>query len=273
MSKSVAILACAALVALCSRPALAGVVITEQETIAGGIQAQAGERTLMVEDNKEKVVTAQNTFIIDLDKNVMYVLDPKEKSYSELPFPPQGVVAKLVGGPALHTMNFAKNGKSRDVAGYKCEEYAGSGKYMMAEFSIVSCVSNKAPGAAEYSAFQKAMIAKLKSAAVEMPSKYPDGVPLAEDINAKIVISGADAARLPPDVVEQLKKELAGRPPMVTKTELKQISLKKLGAETFRPPAGFTKAEQPPPGAAPGGHSHDGEPPAPGNAAPPSSAP
>ncbi len=265
MTKSVAVLACAVVLALSAGPALAGVVITEQETITGGMQSQTAERTLMVQDNREKVVTAQNTFIIDLDKNVMYVIDPKEKNYSELPFPPQGVVAKLVGGPALHTMNFAKNGKSRDVVGYKCEEYAGSGKYMMAEFSIISCVSNQAPGAAEYSAFQKAMIAKLKSAAVEMPTKYPDGVPLAEDISAKIVISGADAARLPPDVVEQLKKQLAERPPMVTKTELKQISLKKLDAETFRPPAGFTKSQpSPPPGAAP---------PGPGNAAPPSSAP
>ncbi len=269
MSKSVAALACAAMIALGAAPTLAGVVITEQETTTGGPQAHSVKRTLMVQGNKERVVTPQHEFIIDLDQGVMYLLDPAAKSYFELPFPPNGAVAHLVGGPAMHTMNFAKTGKHRTVTGYPCEDYAGSGNYMMAEFSIVSCVSNKAPGAPEFNAFQKALAAKLKTASVEMPSTMPQGIPLAEDTTAKFVMGGPDAAKLPPAVAERLKNELAHRPPMVTKTAVTKISLKKLGGDTFRPPAGFTKSEPPMAGHPPMNHPPQGG----SSAAPPSSAP
>lgn len=259
MRKSVAALACAAVLALCAAPALAGVVITERETTTGGPHAHSTERTLMIQGHKERIVTQRHEIILDLDKGVLYALDSAAKTYAELPFPPSGAVAHLFGGPALHTMNFAKSGKSRTVMGYKCEEYAGSGKYMMAEFSILSCVSNKAPGAAEFNAFQKTMVAKLKSVAADMPSAAPEGVPLAEDTTTRFTMGGPDVAKLPPDVAERLKKELASRPPMLIRTEVTKLSVKQLGAETFRPPAGFTKSEPPRP-------SH---PPKSGSAAPP----
>jgi hypothetical protein len=242
MSKPLAALA-SAIIVLCAQVAVAGVIINEKEVSIGGPQQRTGQRTVMVQGNKEKLVTPEHVFIIDLDHSVMYMLDLPKKTYSEMPFPPGGMAAQLIGGPAMHTANFARNGKSRTVAGYKCEEYAGSGRYMMAEYTIVQCVSAKAPGAKEFSAFQNAMMAKLKTVSVQLPATLPGGVPLAEDTTAKIVLKGPEMAKLPPDVAERLKKQFANRPPVVTKTEVTKITTKKLSADTFRPPANFVKSE------------------------------
>jgi Domain of unknown function (DUF4412) len=243
MSKSLAALV-SAVVMLCAQAALAGVVINEHEDVTGAMRgAHSGERIVMVQGNKEKLVVSPHVFIIDLDQGRMYMLNNKNKSYAEIPFPPSGMMAQLMGGPGLHTSNFAPNGKSRTVAGYKCDEYAGSGKYTMGEYSIVQCVSNKVPGAKEFRAFQHAMLEKLRSSApVKFAATLPPGVPLTEDTTVKIVLNPAEMAKLPPKVAEQLKAQFANRPPMVTKIEVTKIATKKLAQADFRPPAGFTKS-------------------------------
>lgn len=241
MSKSLAALA-SALILLCAQVAVAGVVIQEKEISTGGPQHQSAQRTVMVQGNKEKLITPPHVFIIDLDHGVMYMLDEARKTYGEMPFPPSGIAAQLIGGPAVHTTNFARNGKSRTIAGYKCDEYVGSGRYMMADYHIVRCVSAKAPGAKEFNAFQEAMLAKLKAVSGGLPAKLPAGVPLVEDTTAKIVLRGPEMAKLPPDVAERLKKRFANRPPVVTKIEVTKITTEKLSDNDFRPPADFIKS-------------------------------
>jgi hypothetical protein len=266
MSKSLAALV-SAVVLLCAQAALAGVVINEHEDATGGPMAHSGERTVMVQGNKEKLVIPPHVFIIDLDQGVMYMINNKNKRYAEMPFPPSGMMAQLMGGPGLHTDNFAPNGKSRTVVGYKCDEYAGSGKYTMGEYTIVQCVSNKVPGAKEFRAFQHAMLEKLRSAApVKFPAKLPPGVPLTEDTTVKIVLNPAEMAKLPPKVAERLKAQFANRPPSVTKIKVTKIATKKLAEADFRPPAGFTKTA---PMGGPVGLRHPGQPPHPGTLKPP----
>jgi hypothetical protein len=248
MNKRFAALAAAmVLVTSASVPALAGVVITENESIVsgqpGGAQPQPPrQRTLMIEGNKQKmIIEGGRAIIFDLDKGTMQIIDPAQKNYMEAPFPPQGMMAQAVGGPGMHASQFTKAGTSRTVAGYKCDDYKGTGKIAMGDFSMVSCVSAKAPGAADYTKFQKAMMTKLKDTNVTMPTDMPAGIPLVEDVTTKM--GTMNMPNLPPAAAEQLKKQFANRPPVVTKTEVTKIESKKIDASEFEIPAGYTKRE------------------------------
>lgn len=224
----------------------AGVVITETETMVsgqpGGQPQPPRQRTVMIEGNKQKMIMDGGRWMItDLDKGTMQIVDPAQKRYLETPFPPRGMMGQQFGGPLSHASEFTKTGKTRTVAGYQCEDYNGAGKFAMGEFTVVSCVSTKAPGAAEYAKFQKAMLGKLKGTQLAVPANMPDGIPLAQDTTAKL--STMSIPNLPPQAAEQLKKQLANRPPIVTKTEVTKVEEQKIAASEFEIPAGYTRHE------------------------------
>jgi hypothetical protein len=234
------------LVVAASAPARAGVVITETESLVSGAPngqtPQPRERTMMIEGNKQKMVMEGNRSVIfDMDKGTMDIIDPAQKNYIEAPFPPRGMMAQGIGGPGLHASQFTKTGNSRTVAGFKCDDYNGSGKMAMGDFTMVYCVSNKVPGAKDYTAFQKAMMSKLKDSSVTMPANIPDGIPLVQDTTTKM--STINMPNLPPAAAEQLRQQFANRPPIVTKTEVSKVEEKKIAASEFEIPAGFTKRE------------------------------
>jgi hypothetical protein len=246
MKKNLAALAAAiGLVASGFSTAFGGVVITETETMVSGApngQAQGPhERTTMIQGNRQKtVMEGGRTIITDLDKGTTLVIDPAKKTYIERPFPPPGM-ARAAGGPGMHPSEYTKTGKSRTVAGYKCEDYNGAGKFAMGDYTVVSCVSSTAPGAAEFAKFQKAMISKLKDTQLAIPASTPDGIPLVQDTVAKVNI--ASMPNLPPQALEQLKKQFADRPPIVTKVELTKLETRDIPASEFQVPAGYTKRE------------------------------
>ncbi len=103
-------------------------------------------------------------------------------------------MARAAGGPGMHPSEYTKTGKSRTVAGYKCEDYNGAGKFAMGDYTVVSCVSSTAPGAAEFAKFQKAMISKLKDTQLAIPASTPDGIPLVQDTVAKVYREHAEPA-------------------------------------------------------------------------------
>ena len=252
-------------------PATAGVVISETESTVSGMPAgqtpPSHQRTLMIEGKRQKMVLdGGRSVIFDIDKSTMDIIDPTQKNYIEMPFPPHGMMAQSVGGPGMHIDQFNKAGTSRKVAGYKCDDYKGTGKMPMGELSMVDCVSANAPGAAEYNAFQSAMMSKLKEAQPSsMPNKIPEGIPLAQEVTTKW--GAVNMPNLPPAAQEQIKKQLANRPPMVSKTEVTKVESKKIADSEFAVPAGFTKREMgmghpSMPGA--GGHMMMGPPPAAG---------
>lgn len=241
MKKFLALMA-GVLLTLGSSAAWGGMVMTETESTVGGATPRTSQRTVMIEGNREKMITDRNQIITDLDKGVIYIINPAEKTYLEMPFPPQGPMKSMIGGPAMHT-NFTKTGKSRTVAGYKCEEYTGTGKFMMGDFSLVSCVSPSAPGAKDFAKFEKTMMAKLKGSSLALPSNLPDGVPLAQDTTTKM--TGMNMPNLPPEAAAQLKQQFANRPPIVTKSEVTKIATQKIADNEFQVPAGFTKRENP----------------------------
>lgn len=261
-----ALVAAIGLVASAFTPAAAGLVMTETETMVsghpggqpGGQPPQPRERTMMIEGNKQKTIMEGGRAIItDLDKGTTTIIDPAQKVYIERPFPPPGMMGQGMGAHGMQAAEFTKTGKTRTVAGYKCEDYKGEGKFAMGEFTVVSCVSTKAPGAAEFSKYQKAMTAKLKDTQLAMPASLPDGIPLTQDTTTKL--GGTSMPNLPPKAAEQLKKQFANRPPMVTKVEVTKLEERKIAASEFEVPAGYTKREAPMmmgghPGGMPPGH-------------------
>jgi hypothetical protein len=245
MNRYLAALAAATLmVAMGFATASAGVVITETETVVSGQPAgqtpQPKTRTMMIEGNKQKtIMDGGREVITDLDKGVTIVIDPSKKRYFERPFPPPNMMGHAPGAP--NPSQFTKTGKSRTVAGYPCDDYDGKGKFPMGDFTVISCVSTKAPGAAEFTKFQKTMMAKLKDTQLAMPVNPPDGIPMVQDTTTKVNITSMP--NLPPETVEKLKKQFADRPPIVTKVELTKLEEKKLPASEFAIPAGYTKRE------------------------------
>jgi hypothetical protein len=250
----------------------AGVVITETETMVsgqpGGQPQQSRQRIVMIEGNKQKMIMDNGRWMItDLDKGTMQIVDSAQKRYLETPFPPRGMAGPQFGGAFSHASEFSKTGKTRTIAGYKCEDYNGSGKFPMGDFKVVSCISATAPGAAEYAKFQKAMLGKLKGMA--LPANMPEGIPLAQDTTA--TLNGMTMPNLPPQAAEQLKKQLANRRPIVTKSEVTKVEEQKIAASEFEIPADYTKHEpmMGQPGMGMGGHMMGGGAPGSHGSAPP----
>ncbi len=237
MKQIVAMFACLLTAAGLSGIARAGVVIDEQVTTTqGATPAATHTRELMVQGHKEKMVSDRNVFVIDLDKGTMMLIDPNQKAYAEMPFPPHG----MSSSPAQQLdLNFQKTGKSAKVLDYGCEEYSGAGKTAMAAVSTTGCFSTSAPGAAEFTGFTQAMGMKLKSARA-MAGKMPSGIPLTMD-STRTVNSGFSMPGLTPDQAAKLKEMIAKQGPQTTKTVVTKIATRDLPADTFTAPAGYER--------------------------------
>ncbi len=232
----------AALVILAgSGAAHAGVVVTEQEIIDQGTgQPVTHSRTVMIQGNKQKMVTDRAQVVTDLDRGTMYLMNPAKKQYVEMPFPPTGPMAQMMT-QRMSTLSFKKTGGKKTVAGFACQEYTGAGSMMGNEYTVTGCFSTRAPGARDFDTFQKTMAAKVKGTAMAMQGDVPDGVPLQLDSTTKIT----NFPGMSPDQAAKLKQMFANRPPVVSKTTVTQIASKDLPADTFTVPADFSKQEMP----------------------------
>jgi len=256
MKQMIAVFACLLTAAGWGSIARAGVVIDEQvSTIQGSTPAVSHTRELLVQGHKEKMVSDRNVFVIDLDKGTMMLIDPKQKAYAEMPFPPHG----MTNNPGQQLdLNFKKTGKSSKVLTYSCEEYSGAGQTAMASVSTSGCFSTSAPGAAEFTEFTQAMGLKLKSAKA-MAGKMPNGIPLTMDstrqMNPAFSVPG-----MSPEQAAKLKEMIAKQGPQTTKTVVTKVETRDLPADTFAAPAGYerrtvsaTPAGAPPAAAPPSG--------------------
>jgi Domain of unknown function (DUF4412) len=237
--KTITAAAAAISIALAAAPALAGVVITQQQTINAQSGQQKRDQTVMVQGNKQKMITGDHEIITDLDKGVMYVIEPARKDYLEIPFPPRGPMAAAMARKS--TLNFKKSGESRKVAGYSCEDYKGTGESMAGDYTVTECVSTSAPGAKEFNAFEKLMASKLKGTGMAPSGDVPAGVPLASDSVVKL--NKLNLPGMSPEQQQKLQAMLAKRKPTTTSTVVTKIEEKQLAEDTFTVPAGFTKRE------------------------------
>lgn len=228
-----------AILAMGAAAANAGVILDQETTANVQTGAASNKRTIMIEGNKQKVINGRHTVITDLDRGLMIMIDPASKTYMEMPFPPTGRLAAMMQGSGSFKINFKKTDKQKTVSGYKCLEYIGSGHMAMGDYTVTGCFSTNAPGAAAYTAFDKAIEGKLKGTPMETGGERPEGVPLTLDSTTKI--NPAAIPGLPPEQA----KEMANQPPHTTKTRATSIKAATLPASTFAVPAGYTKRELP----------------------------
>jgi Domain of unknown function (DUF4412) len=229
--------------AMTALPAAAGVVITQKQHVTSGTNSRDSEQTILVQGNKQKMVTERHTIITDLDKGKMYVLDPKEKTYFEIEFPPKGPMAAMMAASQSAAMNFKKAGTTREVAGFKCADYNGGGHMMQGDYTVKECFSTSAPGAEQYAAFEKNMAGKLKSAETKTAGEVPGGVPLAVESTMKM--GKLNIPGMAPEQAAKINEMMAKRPPIVTSTLVEKIESKQLPDSDFAIPEGFTKRELP----------------------------
>ncbi len=233
--------------AMTALPAAAGVVITQKQHVSSGTNSRDSEQTISVQGNKQKMVTEKHTIITDLDVGKMYVLDPNAKTYFEIEFPPKGQMAAMMAASTNAAMNFKKAGTTRDIAGFKCADYDGGGHMMAGDYTVKECFSNTAPGAEEFAAFEKHMAAELKNAGTPTANgEVPGGVPLALDSTMKM--GKVNIPGMAPEQAAKINEMMAKRPPVTTSTVVEKIEAKKLAADDFAVPAGFTKRALPGPG-------------------------
>jgi Domain of unknown function (DUF4412) len=219
----------------------AGLVLEEEEVVNQGTGPSSPVgRTVMIQGNKQKMITDHGTVVTDLDKGVLIRMDPSNKSYIEIPFPPTGQAAAMMTAAGMSSLSFKKTGAKKKVAGYACEEYSGAGQMMGNQYSITGCFSTTAPGAHEFSAFQKAVAKKVKGTALEMGGPTPDGVPLV--INSKTRITHFSMPGMAPEQADKINKMLANRPAVLATTTVTKITQKRLSASEFVVPAGYTQA-------------------------------
>jgi hypothetical protein len=219
----------------------AGVVLHETETIdRGNGKAETEARTVMVQGNQQKTVTDRSQVLIDLDKGFMYVISPERKAYVEMPFPPQGRMGQLMA-QRMAAMDFKKTGKHSTIAGYPCDEYSGGGNMGGSQYSVVGCFSRSAPGASDFTSFQKAMAAKLHG--TEATANIPNGVPL--EVTSTTKMTSFNMPGISPDQAAKIKDMLAKRPPVVNKTVVTKVAEQEIAAADFTVPADYQKQEMP----------------------------
>jgi len=235
--KTISFAAAAVAVVLSTLPARAGVVITQQQTTNLPSGQLKSEQTIMIQGNKQRMITDKHEIITDLDNNVMYLIDASKSSYFQLPFPPTGPMAQQVAHAAAAAMDFKKGTTTRKILGYSCTDYLGTGQSMQGDYTITECFSTSATGAKEFNAFQKAMAAKLKSLVPQINT--PDGIPLASDSTIKM--NTMKIPNLPPEQAQRVQQELAKMKPMTTNTEVTRLEAKNLPADSFAVPKGYTQ--------------------------------
>jgi hypothetical protein len=244
----------------------AGVVVDEQQIVdQGGSQPVTHTRTVMIQGNKQKSVMEGGTesVVTDLDTGTMTMMSAPRKAYVQVPFPPQGSMATMMQANTASTLKFKKTGSHQKVAGYTCDDYIGSGNMGGNELTVNGCFSTSAPGASDFTAFQKTMAAKVKGTSMGMMGQVPDGVPLKIDSTTKV--THISMPGMSPEQTAKISKMLANRPPTVTHMTVMKITTQKLAADTFEPPAGYQKQEMRMPNPGTGGPGMNG----PGPGAPP----
>jgi hypothetical protein len=224
----------------------AGVVVDEQQTInQPGGNSVTRTRTVMIEGDKQKSIlgNGERSIITDLGKGTMAVVDGTHKTYVEFPFPPKGGGASAAAGAMSPTISFKKTGSHDKIIGYSCDEYSGVGTVGGNSVRLSGCFSDSAPGAGDYSNFQREMADKVKGTTMANMGQIPPGVPL--KLTVTTTIGRAPAAGMSAEQAKRFNQLLANRQ-VVTSTTVSKISTKSLPPDSFQVPTGYQKQQLPP---------------------------
>jgi len=223
----------------------AGVVVDEQQTIEQpGGKKMVRARSVMIEGDKQKSIIddGKRIVITDLGKGTMIMVDPAQKAYVEFPFPPSGSPSAMQGAISP-TITFKKTGAHDTIIGYSCDEYSGTGSIGVNTVIMSGCFSDSAPGATDYSNFQREMAEKVKGTPVANMGQIPPGVPLRLIITT--TMGNASGGARPADPASKLNQTMSNHQ-IVTNTTVSKISPKSLPPDSFQVPAGYNKQQLPP---------------------------
>ncbi len=208
----------------------AGVVIEEVRVENRKEGPRTYHRTIMIEGKKRKVALKRGSTITDLDTGTLILVNGSNKSYVE--FPDLAKRFRMGHDDELVTVDWKKTGEHRTVAGYPCDVYSGPSVTPGWEHSVTACFSSQAPGAADFTRFQKLVAAQVVAQLKEKPKgPMPEGVPLSIDETIKVKPPRVTS----PGEAEQFVK----RPPVVVKTTVTKIHAEKLSPDNFKPPEDY----------------------------------
>jgi hypothetical protein len=224
--------------------ALAGVVITQDVGIKTTSGVRKFVRTIMVQGHKEKIIDDKLQVVVDLDAGQTFAINTANKRYGQDVFPPTGLLAM-----ELNTRGFwigvKQTPEHHKHSGYDCQNYIGSSTIAHTDVGTIECVASAAPGAKEFTEFQRFKAQKVKGTRFELKGEVPDGIPVSSITNMRIIafaITGGTTA-------EQIAKAQADndKHAIVTTAGVSKIEVKDIPASEFTVPAGFGKTVMPRP--------------------------
>src|SRR5216684_2740126 len=157
----------------------AGVVMAETSTTSGPTgESSSLDRTVYVQGNKQKVERSGVATITDLDNSIIYIIDKKDRAYTELPLHALGSAEP--GDARDETIQLNKTGETRVIADHPCNEYRASEGNKLERVTISACVSTSAPGAKELSEFERKMAARLGGREAERLNAHDSAIVMLE---------------------------------------------------------------------------------------------
>ncbi len=222
----------AILIVLAWAPILfAGVVMNETSLASGPTgETSSQNRIVYVQGDKQKVERQGVDAITDLDKRVIYIIDKNKRSYTEVPL--KALSATGPGESPAETIRLNKTGQTRIIANHPCNEYRAMKGNTLERVTISACVSTSAPGAKEVAAFEQKMVERLDGVESEHSSGHDEAGLMLEK-------QSVVTFRVP-----DLSRKAYRTASLQTRTQVNQIQLKPLPADTFKPPKGFSKLLQ-----------------------------
>ena len=235
----------AIILALAATTASAGVVISQHLVVSNQAGETKGEQTVILQGNKKKVTNSEREVITDLDGGKMYIVNPRAKAYAEIKLPPGGVFARIMERYGV-SIAYKKSGGTHKVAGYDCQDYAGTARTGHNTIEATECVASDAAGAREFVAFHQALAKKLKGTPLEAKGEIPDGIPVSSTITTAS-ISFPIPPGFSPEQIAKLKAAMAKAKPDVHTATVTKIEVKDVPASAFVVPADYNKQDVQPP--------------------------
>ena len=232
---SYGIAATTALVMLASAGKLsAGVVMTETSFADGpNGHMSSQDKIVYVQGNKQRIDLGNVVEITDLDKSMVYIVNKHDRVYVEMPLqaPSFSAPGRMHGEVILK-----KTGEIRVVANHPCNEYRTVGGNELTRVTIAACISTSVPGAKELTGFARNAFTRLSGRKLEPPAENrPAGVMLEKQSVLSFRVPNSSRGR-----TYRTASYLVG-------TRVNKITLQPLPPQTFNPPDGYSKLQNPPP--------------------------
>jgi hypothetical protein len=181
-------------------------------------------------DDKFAHISPEINSIVDMKKNVMYLINHQEKSYVEAPLPLDftkllpAEMAQMMAGMMKMTVSVTPNGQTKTIGQWKCSGYDASVQMMMMPIKIAIWASTDVP-------IDMEKFSKIYANVIKAQLRLDDAA-----MNEVMKIKGYWIAT-------ETTAEMMGAK-MRTTTEVIEINKKSPDASVYTVPAGYTKKDK-----------------------------